>query len=128
MTGIELVETLDGSPAEVWPVVSDPEILGEWLDDEVELTLRVGAPIRTRGDDGARAGVVDDVQIGRRLAFTWAPVAPNSGPVTTVELDLECDPDGAHTVLRIRERIVDASIDLDAFGGNGADFRALARC
>jgi uncharacterized protein YndB with AHSA1/START domain len=133
-TDIEFVETLDGPPEEVWPIVSDPELLREWLDDDVELTLRVGAPIRTHGDAGGRVGVVDDVQVGRRLAFTWAPVAPATGPATTVELDLECHPDGTHTVLHIRERIVDASpvIEalgvIDAIGGDGLDFRALARC
>ena len=30
---LELVEVLDGPPEEVWPVVSDPEILREWRPD-----------------------------------------------------------------------------------------------
>jgi uncharacterized protein YndB with AHSA1/START domain len=133
-TELEFVEVLDGSPDEVWPIVSDPDLLGEWLDDEVELTLRVGGPIRTRGEGGGgRVGVVDDVQVGRRLAFTWAPAAPERGPASTVEFELESDPDGAHTVLRIREHLIDARVVVDAInamraiGDSGTDFRALAR-
>src|SRR5437868_3005665 len=125
--GVEFVEVLDGSPEDVWPIVSDSELLGEWLDEEVELTLRVGAPIITHGPEGTRVGVVDDVQEARRLAFTWVPVAPDGGPVTTVELELEPDADGQHTVLRIRERIVDAQVAqfVDSLLA-GNDFQALA--
>ncbi|HEY3834182.1 MAG TPA: SRPBCC domain-containing protein [Acidimicrobiia bacterium] len=124
MSTVEVVETLDGSPAEVWPMVSEPELLQEWLDDEVELTLEVGAPVRTRGEHGVRVGVVDEVEFGRRLAFTWVPAAPDEGPVTTVEVELEAGDDGEHTVLRITERLVDTSVllGLPARG----DFLALA--
>lgn len=124
MRAVEVVETLDGSPAEVWPMVSDPELLREWLDDDVELTLEVGAPVRTCGDGGVRVGVVDDVEIGRRLAFTWVPAAPAEGPVTTVEVELVAGDDDEHTVLRITERLVDMSVllGLPASG----DFLALA--
>lgn len=124
MSAVEVVETLDGSPAEVWPIVSDPELLREWLDDDVELTLEVGAPVRTCGEHGVRVGVVDDVEIGRRLAFTWVPAAPAEGPVTTVELELEAGDDGEHTVVRITERLVDTSLVVGRPAGG--DFLALA--
>ena len=121
---VELVETFDGPPDEIWPIVSDPDLLCEWFADEVELTLEVGAPLRTRDGDVTRVGVVDDVQVGRRLAFTWMPSAPDGGPATTVELEIEADGDD-HTVLRVREHVVRA-IDFDF--PNGSEFRALARC
>jgi uncharacterized protein YndB with AHSA1/START domain len=128
MTGIEMiemVETFDGSPDDVWPMVSDPELLREWLDDDVELTLEVGAPLRTSGAGGARVGVVDDVEVGRRLVFTWMPIEPEPGPASTVEMDLERDADG-NTVLRIRERVVEAERSLATLPDDG-EFRALAR-
>ena len=125
MSAVEVVETLDGSPAEVWPLVSDPELLREWLDDDVELTLEVGAPVRTSGENGARVGVVDDVEIGRRLAFTWVPAGAAVSPVTTVELELEAGDDGEHTVVRITERLVDTNLVVDLPAGG--DFLALAR-
>src|SRR4051794_37127215 len=106
MSAIELVEILEGEPGDVWPMISDPAAMREWLDDEVELTLEVGAPIRTSGDGVTRVGVIDAVEPERRLVFTWTPCAPDRGPTTTVELDLEADADGRHTVLRVRERIV----------------------
>ncbi len=124
MASVEVVETLEGSPDEVWPIVSDPELLREWLDDEVELTPEPGAALRTRGEGVTRIGVVDHVEIGRRIAFTWMPAAPAAGPATTVELELEDAGDGEHTVVRIRERLLEAAIDLDV--QSGTDFRALA--
>jgi uncharacterized protein YndB with AHSA1/START domain len=126
VTGIELVEVFEGEPGDVWPMISDPAAMREWLDDEVELTLEVGAPIRTCGDGVTRVGVVDAVEAERRLVFTWTPCAPDSGPTTTVELELQADDDGEHTVLRVRERIVRAEITLDA--RLGGEFLALARC
>src|SRR4051794_39546533 len=105
MIGVEVVETFDGPPDEIWPIVSDPELLCEWFADEVELTLEVGARVRTRAGGVERIGVVDDVQVGRRLAFTWMPAAPDVGPATTVELEIEADDDGRQTVLRIREQV-----------------------
>ena len=128
MTGVEVCETLDGTPEDVWPIVSDPELLREWLDDDVELTPEVGAPLRTRGERGTRIGVIDDVEIGRRLVFTWMPCEGDAGPVTTVELELEGDDEGGHTVVRIRERVVDFDVDLGARSGLDLGPRALARC
>lgn len=124
MTAIEIVETLDGLPEDIWPFVSDAAALCEWLDDEVELTLEVGGSIRTRGDGVTRTGVIDDVEVGRRLVFTWMPVTPDAGRPSTVEFELEADPDGEHTVLRIRERLVEIDTSTIALGGQSL---ALAR-
>ena len=89
-------------PAEVWGALADKGRLGDWLDAEVELELAPGGTGTFRFDDGEirRARVVD-VDDGRRVSFTWWPVAPAVGPPTMVTITIE--PVDAGSRLRVRE-------------------------
>ncbi len=58
---------------EVWAALSDSARLEEWFANEVELDLRPGGRGRFRWDDGeTREAFVDEVDLGRRLAFRWS--------------------------------------------------------
>ena len=50
-----------------WELVTDEAELREWLADEVEFEAEEGAPLRF--DD--REGVVEHVEAGERIEFTW---------------------------------------------------------
>ena len=50
-----------------WELVTDEAELREWLADEVEFEAEEGAPLRF--DD--REGVVEEVEPGERIVFTW---------------------------------------------------------
>ena len=53
---IERELLLPGTPAELWPALTDPDWLGSWLADEVVLELTPGGEARFRLGDEVRAG------------------------------------------------------------------------
>jgi uncharacterized protein YndB with AHSA1/START domain len=59
--------TLPVEPEEAWADVSEAERLAEWMDEDVELDLWEGGEVRI----GDREGIVQEVEEGRRLRFTW---------------------------------------------------------
>jgi uncharacterized protein YndB with AHSA1/START domain len=59
--------TLPVDPDEAWADVSEAERLAEWMDEDVELEPWEGGEVRI----GDRQGVVEEVDEGRRLRFTW---------------------------------------------------------
>jgi uncharacterized protein YndB with AHSA1/START domain len=68
--------SLPGTPAQLWPALTDPAWLQSWLADEVALELRPGGEARFRFGDELRDGWVEEV----------SPPAPGSGPGTTGRL------------------------------------------
>ena len=57
---------------EVWEALTDPEQLEEWFANDVELELEPGGEGTFRWDDGEeRRAVVEEVDHGRRFAYTW---------------------------------------------------------
>jgi uncharacterized protein YndB with AHSA1/START domain len=71
---------LDAAPDDVWRLLSDRDELAAWVGDEV------------------RRATVDQLDDGRRLAWTWAP----DGVETSVEVELiEV---GERTRVRVVER------------------------
>lgn len=95
---IELAAPAD----EVWESLADPDRLGAWLDAEVEMEMRPGGIGTFRFDGGeVRRARVIDVDVGRRVSFTWWPIAPEAGAPTMVTITL--DPSEVGTRLRVRE-------------------------
>ncbi|MDQ2825768.1 MAG: SRPBCC domain-containing protein [Actinomycetota bacterium] len=90
---------LDASTADVWRALTEPALLGEWLDSVVELDVRPGGDGVLVDPDGAvRRARVEEVDPARRLALRWWP-EDGSGPESTVELDLETTPEGTRVVV-----------------------------
>jgi uncharacterized protein YndB with AHSA1/START domain len=57
---------------EVWDALTDPEQLEEWFANDVELDLEPGGDGVFRWDDGEeRRVVVEEVEAGRRFAYSW---------------------------------------------------------
>ncbi len=83
--------------AAAWPEVSR---LAGWVADEVDLDLRPGARGTFRWADGTRReAVVEEIEPGRRLAFTWSG---QDGEPSLVELTLD-DAPGGGTILTVVE-------------------------
>jgi uncharacterized protein YndB with AHSA1/START domain len=90
---------LDASTEDVWRALTEPALLGEWLDSDVELDVRPGGEgVIVEADGAVRRARVDEVQPARRLALQWWP-EDGSGPSSTVELDLEPTPAGTRVVV-----------------------------
>jgi uncharacterized protein YndB with AHSA1/START domain len=83
---VEREATLETDPDRAWEAISDPDVLSDWLAEEVELEPVEGSPARFVVDGTERHGVVREVEEGRRISFTWR--APEE-PATLVELELE---------------------------------------
>jgi uncharacterized protein YndB with AHSA1/START domain len=98
-TRITRTVELDAPAEDVWRALTEPELLGDWLDSVVELDVRPGGVGLIVEPDGAiRRARVDEVQPARRLALRWWP-EDGSGPESTVELDLEATPGGTRVVV-----------------------------
>ena len=63
---------LPAEPDEVWEALTEPERLEEWFANDVELDAVPGGEGVFRWDDGEeRHALVEEVEPGRRFAFTW---------------------------------------------------------
>lgn len=70
--GVTRSVELDAAPAEVWDVLTEDALLGEWLADEVEIEVEPGGVIVCRYADGEeRHGEVELVEEAERLAWSW---------------------------------------------------------
>src|SRR3954469_19828636 len=66
----EVVPPVD--PGRAWELITDPDELEGWLADDVELDPEEGGEVRVEWDDGERReGIVEEVDEGRRIVFTW---------------------------------------------------------
>ncbi len=98
-TRITRTVDLDASLHDVWRALTEPELLGDWLDSRVELDVRPGGEgVIVEADGAVRRACVDEVDPARRLAMRWWP-ADGDGPESKVELDLEQTPDGTRVVV-----------------------------
>jgi len=97
---------LDASADDVWRALTEPALLGDWLDSVVELDVRPGGQgVFVEPDGAVRRARVDEVEPARRLALRWCP-ADGAGPESTVELDLEPTDGGTRVV--VTETLVEA--------------------
>jgi uncharacterized protein YndB with AHSA1/START domain len=79
---VEREVQLDAPAAEVWEALTEEERLQEWFANDVEFDLDRGGIFRW--DDGeVRHAVVEEVDVGRRLAIRWwDPAGPEESEVT----------------------------------------------
>ncbi len=99
---------LPAPPEEVWE--SLPAVFGA----DSEIVAEPGGAIRSDGPDGARIGVVEEVEPARRLSFWWVPVEGDDSP-SRVEIALEPveTGNGVGTIVRVRESQFDAATVAD---------------
>ena len=87
-------------PGTVWDEI--PGMLG----DEVELEPEAGGKLHVREPEGEMVGVVHEAVPGERLAFRWVRL-DGDDPPSDVEITLE--PNGAGTILHLRETRLDGA-------------------
>jgi uncharacterized protein YndB with AHSA1/START domain len=89
-------------PEELWPALTEPDRLAEWLAPEVDIDARPGGGAVFRWEDGARRAVIEEVDAPHRLAFRWAEIGDDGECGSSrVEFTLEEVPEG--TRLRVLE-------------------------
>src|SRR3954449_760619 len=72
MPSVRREVVLPVEPERAWELITDPEELEGWLADDVELDPEEGGEVRVEWEDGERReGVVEEVDEGRRIVFTW---------------------------------------------------------
>jgi uncharacterized protein YndB with AHSA1/START domain len=110
MNAVEREVTVPAPPADVWPVVIDPDQVSAWFGADAELDPRPGGRAVFRWPDGTeRAAVIEDVDPGRRLAFRWLPFQRTADgetitvPPSRVAITLDPVPEG--TRVRVVEEV-----------------------
>ncbi len=99
---VERSITLPADPDSVWEHLTHGDLLGDWMEGEVEIDLRPGGSITMTPDRGPVVwGTVEEVISGRRLQWSWRT---DEGLPTQVEIDLEPVEDG--TALTVRETLL----------------------
>ena len=93
---IEREIVFPASPAEVWEAMTEPERLQEWFATEVELDLEEGEG-HFRWENGEeRHAVVETVEEGRRLGYTWID---EDGRETQVDFTIEEVEEGTRVIV-----------------------------
>lgn len=91
---VQRILTLPAGAERVWETV----VCGDWLGDEAVIAPRPGADGWVREADRLRHLVVESVEPGRRLVFSWWPLTPDGvGPASRVEIDVDADADDEQT-------------------------------
>lgn len=91
---------LDSGPERAWRAISEEAELAEWLGGPVEIELVPGGEVRVADDRGDRAGFVESVEEGRRVAFWWSRRSEES---TRVELEVIARPGREGCAVRVTE-------------------------
>ena len=99
----EVVREIDlaAEPDEVWDALTRPELLEQWLADDVEIEPWGGGGIDVATDDGEhRRGVVERAERPERLVIHWWEARPDDS--TRVEFHIVGLPAGGSR-LRVTE-------------------------
>ena len=106
MDAIERHVTLPTDLAGAWELLTRPEDQAGWLGAEVDLAPVEGAPGLVVDHDGTRRRlVVDEVEAGRRLAWTWWVEGEDAdADVQANEVEVTLAPTFDGTLVTITER------------------------
>lgn len=99
---VERSVTLPSDQDSLWEHLTEGDLLGDWMDGDVEIDPRPGGAITLTPDDGPVVwGTVEDVDPGRRIQWTWRT---DDGLPTQVEIEVE--PVEGGTGLTVRETLL----------------------
>ena len=89
-------------PDSVWQHLTDGDLLGDWMEGEVEITARPGGSITLLPEEGDLVwGTVEEVIPGKRLQWSWRT---DEGMPTQVEIEIGSAGEG--TTLSVRETLL----------------------
>ncbi len=94
--------TLPTTADAVWEHLTDGDLVGEWIEGDIQIDPRPGGTITMTPEGGPTVwGTVEEVVPGRRLQWSWRT---DDGLPTMVEIDLEPIEDG--TVITVKETLL----------------------
>jgi uncharacterized protein YndB with AHSA1/START domain len=82
-------------PSVVWRALTDPGEVSRWLDDAA-IDLRIGGRFDIHFSDGEMHGVIDELDPGRVLGYSWHE---GRDDVSHVRWELAGDESGTHMTL-----------------------------
>jgi uncharacterized protein YndB with AHSA1/START domain len=100
-------QTIEAPPGDVWRFMVDPAALSAWFGADAWLEPSPNGRVRFRFADGTeRRGVVEEIELGRRLTWRWREMRGTGfgseiGESSTVTIELE--PAATGTLVRITE-------------------------
>lgn len=95
--------TLPSDAARVWRALVEPERLSAWLGGDVAIEPRVGGRVSMVDGEGEHRGMVEVVDVGRRLVFRlWAPPTPG-GPLEGSRIEFLLEDLGPSARLTVTE-------------------------
>jgi uncharacterized protein YndB with AHSA1/START domain len=99
---VERAISLPADPDSVWEHLTDGNLVGDWMEGDVEIEARPGGRITMTPEDGSMVwGTVEEIIPGRRLQWSWRT---DDGLPTQVEIELEPSEEG--TDLTVRETLL----------------------
>jgi len=99
---VERAISLPADPDSVWEHLTDGNLVGDWMEGDVEIEARPGGRITMTPEDGSVVwGTVEEIIPGRRLQWSWRT---DDGLPTQVEIELEPGEEG--TDLTVRETLL----------------------
>lgn len=95
---VQRILTLPADAERVWDTV----VRGDWLGDDGVIAPRPGGDGWVREGDRLRHLVVESVEPGHRLVFSWWPLTPDGvGPASRVEIEVDADADAEADQTRV---------------------------
>lgn len=131
MTGTVRREVvLPVAPEELWPALTEPERLVEWFADSARIDVREGGEAVFGWEGESRRGVVEAVEVARRLCFRWSEAgAGDGGPATpaTTRVEFILEPVVEGTRLRVVETGLPGGGDLPGIAATLGSGRGWSR-
>lgn len=101
-------------PADVWTAITLPERIAEWFTDASPLGA-VGSAYRLDFGDGSVVdGVVTELELGRRFAYTWAWADAEPGQRTRVSWSVGPLDTGGSRITLVHDGWSEAGLDASA--------------
>lgn len=98
------------TPDDVWDAMADPDAFSSWFGGEARLALRPAGTGRFVTEGGeVRLAVVEEVDPGRRIVFSWWPMHRSTsrpaGMHDRSRVTITIEPHGDETVVTVDEHV-----------------------
>jgi uncharacterized protein YndB with AHSA1/START domain len=95
---------IDASPDDVFPYLTDPTLLTQWMGDYADLDAREGGSYRVDITGVPISGRFVEVDPPRRLVFSWGVAGNDAFPPASTTVEITLTADGPATVLELVHR------------------------
>ena len=125
---ITVERLLDTTPEETFALITEPERMRRWMAMSGSIDVRAGGEYRLLVAPGNIAtGVIEEVEPGRRIVFSWGWANSEAVPPGSTTLTVELEPVGQQTRVRFTHSgLVGEQAELHLQGWNDHADRLVA--